>query len=112
MNAAAKGINESDFFHGQWAHVRLSRPLCLQMALLGAVLLSALGVVYTTNVERMALSQLESAEQQGHQLQMQWGQLLLEQASLATPSRVEQLASEKLHMVLPTNKQTFVLRAQ
>ncbi len=109
MNAAAKGINESDFFHGQWADVRLSRPLCLQIALLCAVLLSALGVVYTTNVERITLSQLENAEQQGHLLQMQWGQLLLEQASLATPSRVEQLASEKLHMVLPTNKQMFVL---
>ena len=109
MNAAAKGINESNFFHGQWADVRLSRPLCLQIALVCSVLLSALAVVYTTNVERMTLSQLESAEQQGHQLEMQWGQLLLEQASLATPSRVEQLASEKLHVVLPTNKQLFFL---
>ena len=112
MNAAAKGISQSDFFHGQLANMRLSKQLCLQIALLVAVLVSALSVVYTTNVHRMTLSQLESAEQQAHQLQLQWGQLLLEQASLATPSRVQMLAAEKLHMVLPASKHTFVLRAR
>lgn len=112
MNAAARGINQSDIFHGHLAKMRLSKQLCLQIALSVALLVSALGVVYTTNVHRIALSQLESAEQQSHQLQLQWGQLLLEQASLATPSRVQLLASEKLHMVLPANKQIFALRAQ
>lgn len=112
MNAAAKGISQSDFFHGQLVNMRLSKQLCLQIALLVAVLVSALCVVYTTNVHRMTLSQLESAEQQAHQLQLQWGQLLLEQASLATPSRVQMLATDKLHMVLPVRQQTFVLRAR
>lgn len=112
MNAAARDINQSDLFHGQLADMKLSRTFCLQMILLGAVLMSALGVVYTTNVHRLALSQLEQTEQQTHQLQLQRGQLLLEQATLATPSRVQQLAEEKLHMVLPLSKQTFVLRAR
>ena len=112
MNAAAKGINRSDFFHGQLGDMKFSARLCMQIALSVAVLLSALAVVYTTNVHRMALSQLEMAEQQTHQLQLQWGQLLLEQASLATPSRVQQLAAAKLHMVLPADKQTFVLRVR
>lgn len=112
MNAAAKGMSHSDFFHGHLASMRLSRQICLQIALLAAVLISALAVVYTTNVHRMALSKLEYAEQQAHQLQLQWGQLLLEQASLATPYRVQLLAAEKLHMVLPVNKQTVVLRVR
>ena len=112
MNAAARGINQSNFFHGHLANMRLSRQLCLQILLLVSLLVSALGVVYTTNVHRIALSQLELAEQESHQLQLQWGQLLLEQASLATPSRVQLLASEKLHMILPANKQTFVLRVR
>lgn len=112
MNAAARSINQSDFFHGQLANIRLSRHLCLQITLLVSVLVSALSVVYTTNVHRLALSQLEQSEQQAHQLKLQWGQLLLEQASLATPSRVQQLATDKLNMVLPVNKQTFVLRAR
>lgn len=112
MNAAAKEYNDSHIFHGHWVDMRMSSHLFLHVVLLVALLLSALGVVYSTNLTRTTLSQLEEAEQQSHQLQLQRGQLLLEQASLATPSRVEQLASEKLHMVLPADKRTFVLRAQ
>ena len=112
MNAAAKGINDSNFFHGHWVDMRMSSHLVFQIALLVALLVSALCVVYSTNLSRTTLSQLELAEQQSHQLQLQWGQLLLEQASLATPSRVELLASDKLHMILPVDKQTFVLRAR
>lgn len=112
MNAAAKEINQSNFFNGQLTEMRLSKQLCLQIALLLAVLISALTVVYTTNLHRVTFSQLQVAEQQKLQLQLQWGQLLLEQASLATPGRVQQLAAEKLHMMLPTNKQTFILRVQ
>jgi cell division protein FtsL len=112
MNAAAREIHQSNFFSGQLSEMRFSRQLCLQLALLFAVLISAVAVVYTTNLHRLTFSQLQVEEQQGHQLQLQWGQLLLEQASLATPARVEQLASDKLHMLLPTNKQTIILRAQ
>ena len=112
MNAAAREIHQSNFFSGQLTEMRFSRQLCLQLTLLFAVLISAVAVVYTTNLHRLTFSQLQVEEQQGHQLQLQWGQLLLEQASLATPARVELLASEKLHMLLPTNKQTIILRAQ
>jgi cell division protein FtsL len=110
MNAAAKDINQSRLFHGQLVNIRMSKQLFLQIALLFAILLSSIAVVYTTNLYRMTLSQLELAEQQSHQTELQWGQLLLEQASLATPSRVEQFAADKLHMVLPVDKQTVVLR--
>lgn len=112
MNAAAREINQSNFFNGQLTEMRLSRPLCLKISLLLAVLLSALAVVYVTNLHRLTFTQLQVAEQQAHELQLQWGQLLLEQASLATPGRVQQLAGEKLHMVLPASKQTIILRAQ
>jgi cell division protein FtsL len=112
MNAAARQINQTNIFSGQWSEMRLSAAFCLQMIILFAVLISAISVVYVTNKHRMAMSQLESAQQQSHQLQLQWGQLLLEQASLSTPGRVQQLAEDKLHMVLPTDKQMFILRAQ
>ena len=112
MNAAARDINQSNFFHGQWADMRLSWSISLQIVVLAAVLVSALAVIYITNLHRMTLSQLEMADQQAHLLQLQWGQLLLEQASLATPSRVEQMATDKLHMVLPANKKLFVLRVR
>ena len=112
MNAAAKVINQNSVFHGHLGKMRVSKYFYLQSALLFAVLLSALAVVYVTNLTRLTFSQLQSLEQEAHQLQLQWGQLLLEQASLATPARVEEMATERLHMVLPAHKQAFVLRAR
>lgn len=112
MNAAAREIHQCNFFSGQWSDLRISKQLWIQMTLLVMVLFSALAVVYITNVHRLALSQLQIEEQQSHQLQLQWGQLLLEQASLATPARVEQWASEKLRMTLPRNKETILLRVK
>ncbi len=110
MNAAAKALNQHQLFDGQWSDIRLSTPRCVQIILLFAVLSTALAVVYVTNVYRLTQVQLEQVEQESRELEMQWGQLLLEQASLETPARVEALASEKLQMELPTDK--LILRVQ
>lgn len=112
MNAAARVINQRCLFQGQLAKMQLSKQVFLQTGLVVGMLMSALAVVYTINIHRITCSQLQFAETQAHQLQLQWGQLLLEQASLATPARVERLATEQLHMVLPANKQAFVLHTQ
>lgn len=112
MNAAARAINQSNLFNGQLFDLRVSKQLLMVLFLLVAVLISALLVVYTTNEHRSSFSQLQQLEQQMHQLQLQRGQLLLEQASLATPARVEELAVQKLQMILPVDKQTFVLQSK
>ncbi len=110
MNAAARAINQSNFFSGQLLEMRLSKQLCFLMTLVLTVLVTALAIVYTTNEHRICFSQLQRLEQKANQLQLQWGQLILEQASLAGPARVEQLATEKLQMRLPSSKETFMLR--
>ncbi|MFA6302437.1 MAG: cell division protein FtsL [Legionella sp.] len=112
MNAAARVINQGTLFNGQLADMHMSKSFYLLIVLLIAVLLSALGVIYSTNSYRLTFSQVQQEEQQAHKLQLQWGQLLLEQASLATPARVEDLAIEKLHMTLPTSKNTYMLHAK
>jgi cell division protein FtsL len=112
MNAAAKVINQGTLFNGQLAEMHMSKSLYILILLLIAVLVSSLAVVYSTNSYRLTFSQVEQQEQQTHYLQLQWGQLLLEQASLATPARVEELAQGKLKMVLPTSKNTLWLQGQ
>ena len=112
MNAAARAINQGNLFDGQLLDIRLSKQLCFTLFLLLLVLGSELAVVYSTNEHRSSFSQLQNLEQQEQQLEMQWGQLLLEQASLATPARVEHLAVQQLQMQLPEAKQTFVLQIQ
>ncbi|KTD07199.1 cell division protein FtsL [Legionella jamestowniensis] len=112
MNAAARAIHQSNLFNGHLLDMRLSKQLCFMLTLLLAVLVSALTVVYVTNEHRIVFSELQRMEQHAHQLQLQWGQLLLEQASLSTPGRVEALAVEKLQMKLPADKNTYVLQNQ
>lgn len=112
MNAAAKVINQSNIFHGHLAEMQMSKSAYMLILLMAAVLISALGVIYSTNSYRSTFSQVQQEEQQAHLLQLQWGQLLLEQASLATPARVQELAIDKLGMVFPDTKNTFLLHPQ
>ena len=112
MNAAARAISQSNLFSGRFLEMRLSTELSCLLVLLFALLVSSLAVIYVTNEHRLSYSQLQQLEQQERQLQLEWGQLLLEQASLATPARVEQLAVDKLQMRLPTDKDTYILRAK
>ena len=112
MNAAARDLSQSNLFQGDWSNLRVSAAWWFKTLLLLAVLVSALAVVYVTNLHRTTLSQLEAAEQQANRLQLQWGQLLLEEASQANSSRVQRVAEQKLRMCLPTDAQSFVLRSQ
>ncbi len=112
MNAAARVISQGNLFNGQLAKMHMSKSIYMIFVLLLALLVSAFAVVYSTNSYRITLSLVEQEEQQTHHLQLQRGQLLLEQSSLATPARVEELAIKKLNMILPTSKNTFLLHAQ
>lgn len=112
MNAAARVINQSNLFHGHLADMHMSKSVYMLILLLAAVLVSALGVIYSTNSYRSTFSQVQQEEQQRTHLQLQWGQLLLEEASLATPARVQELATDKLQMSFPTSKNTYLLHPQ
>lgn len=110
MNAAARAITQSTLFSGRLVEMRLSKELGCVLVLLCALLLSSLAVIFVTNEHRLSYGQWQQLKQQERQLQLEWGQLLLEQASLATPSRVEELAVEKLRMKLPADQDTYLLQ--
>jgi cell division protein FtsL len=110
MNAAAKALHQSNLFHGHIREIRFSFIQCLQMILFLTVFVNAVVVIYCTNQYRISLSQLEKEQQQTNILELEWGQLLLEQASISAPSRIQEQAEEVLHMNTPTSKQTVVIR--
>ncbi len=112
MNAAARMIHQTTLFNGQLADLEMSKTMMLIISVLVAVLMTGLAVTYTTNAYRLTFSQVEKVQQQKNVLELQWSQLLLEQASLATPARVEQLATEKMDMYIPIHKHILVLRTQ
>lgn len=83
------------------------QPLSAAQVLLLAVLwvmvvVSALGVVASTQVVRRDVNELETLRREASHLQVQWGQYLLEQSTWAAYSRVEQAATSELNMMAPT----------
>jgi cell division protein FtsL len=65
------------------------------------VLGSSLGVVYAKHQARSRFNELQKLTQQRDDLDIEWGQLQLEQSTWATHGRVERVAREELRMVIP-----------
>jgi cell division protein FtsL len=71
--------------------------VALGLALLG----SALGVIYGKHQARNRFNDLQRLERERDELDIEWGQLQLEQSTWATNGRVETVARDDLHMVIP-----------
>jgi cell division protein FtsL len=65
------------------------------------VLMSAVAVVWTKQQSRNAFIELQGLQNTRDQLDIEWGQLQLEQSSWATHGRVEQNAHDTLKMIVP-----------
>ncbi len=82
----------------------------LGIGLLGfMVFISALGVVYNKHLSRQLFTKLQVIQQEIESLQVEWGQLLLEQGTWASDARVERVAREHLHMMLPEPNEVVVI---
>lgn len=66
-----------------------------------AVLASALGVVHARHAARTLFVELERRAAERDRLNIEWGQLQLEQSAWSNHGFVEQVASERLQMTLP-----------
>ena len=79
-----------------------STTLRLALAVLWlAVLASALGVVHGKQQARNRFNELQKLTTQRDDLDIEWGQLQLEQSTWATHGRVERVARDELRMVIP-----------
>jgi cell division protein FtsL len=79
----------------------LNVRLIITLVALVAVIVSALGVVYTRNESRRFAAHLGELEDQRDDYVAEWSRLQLEQAWLADASNVESKAREQLHMQSP-----------
>jgi cell division protein FtsL len=75
--------------------------LPLAIALGVALLISALATVYVQHYRRMQFVELRKLERDRDDMQVEWGQLKLEQSTWATHERIERLALEKLDLHMP-----------
>jgi cell division protein FtsL len=82
------------------------------MLLLMVAIACALGVVTSQHKARKLFVELQNEKDKAQQMEVEWGQLQLEQSTWAMPARVEKIASQKLHMRLPKNGQIHFIHGQ
>ena len=74
-----------------------------------AVLASAAGAVYCEHRARELFIQLEALNAQRDNLQIEWGQLQLEQSAWSSHAFVERVANTRLHMAMPPPQNIVVV---
>ncbi len=74
-----------------------------------SLIASAFSVIYVTYDTRVKFNYLETLRREENQLQVVWGQYLLEESAWAAYARVEQLAQEKLSMQVPESKNIIMV---
>ncbi len=87
-----------------------TRPVLVTLCLMGVLTACIFASVYAVHSNRALYTQLETVLDERDFYQAQWSQLLLEQSALTAPGRVEQIARNKLHMVLPSTDEIVVIR--
>jgi cell division protein FtsL len=80
------------------------------VVLLLAVLVSAIGVVWTRHESRVLFVELTRLQNQRDELNVEYGRLELEQATWAEPRRIDQEARSKLGMVMPRPQDIQLVR--
>lgn len=73
----------------------------LNVLLLVAVVLCALSVVTSQHKARKLYIELQQEKEHAQQMDVEWGQLQLEQSTWAAPARVEKIATKQLQMHSP-----------
>ena len=70
---------------------------------------SAAGAIYCKHRAREMFVELEQLNARRDNLEIEWGQLQLEQSAWSTQAFVERVASTKLHMAMPPPKEIEIV---
>lgn len=84
----------------------------VHMLLLLTLIACALGAVTSQHKARKLFVELQKEKDRAQQMEVEWDQLQLEQGALATPARIEKIASAKLQMQLPKIGQIQYIRGE
>lgn len=75
-----------------------------------SVLLSAFAVVYAKHQNRMYFFQLQALKEKRDRMDVEWGQLQLEQSTLVMNGRIERMARRDLKMTIPLADKVVMIR--
>jgi cell division protein FtsL len=83
----------------------------VNLALLAVAVVCALAVVTSSHRARNLFVELEREQNRMHDLEVEWGQLQLEQSTWANHARIEKIARDKLGMRPPAAARIISLDA-
>ena len=85
------------------------QSFALVLAFAVVCVLSALALVYTKHESRKLFVELEALTHERDELNIEWGQLQIEQSTWSTHARIEQVATEDLSLTRPEPTDIYVI---
>ena len=85
------------------------QPFLLVVVFAVVCVISAIALVYTKHESRKLFVELESLTHERDELNIEWGQLQIEQSTWATHARIEQVATDDLALVRPEATEIYVI---
>ena len=88
------------------------QPAVLVLVFAAICVMSAMALVYTKHESRKLFVELEDLTHERDELNIEWGQLQIEQSTWATHARIEQVASDRLSLVRPGSSEIYIVERQ
>jgi len=88
------------------------QPFLLTTVFAVVCVMSAIALIYTKHESRKLFVELEQLTTDRDELNIEWGQLQIEQSTWATHARIERVASEELSLVRPKSTEIYVIERQ
>ena len=85
------------------------QPAVLVLVFAAICVMSAMALVYTKHESRKLFVELETLSHERDELNIEWGQLQIEQSTWATHARIEQVANDRLSLIRPESDEIFVI---
>lgn len=89
--------------------VQVRKSLLLIAVTVVVCVLSALAIVYTKHESRKLFVELEQLTSERDALNIEWGQLQIEQSTWATHARIERVAFEEMSLIRPQSGEIYVI---
>jgi len=88
---------------------KLRQPFLLVFVFAVVCVLSAIALVYTKHESRKLFVELEELTHERDELNIEWGQLQIEQSTWATHARIERVATDDLSLARPETSEIYVI---
>ena len=88
------------------------QPFLLTIIFSLVCVMSAMWLIYTKHDSRKLFIELEQLTMERDELNIEWGQLQIEQSTWATHARIETVATEELSLIRPKQTEIYVIERQ